>query len=51
MEHNMSRTQLYKCWTGIKQRFYNKNCTAYHKYGAKGITRRKEDLMNYLLIE
>lgn len=40
--HNMSRTQLYRCWGGIKQRCYNPNCRTFYKYGAKGITMCEE---------
>lgn len=27
----------YQSWTGAKKRCYNKNCKAYHRYGALGI--------------
>ena len=28
----------YKLWVAIKQRCYNPNCVAYHRYGGRGIT-------------
>lgn len=35
--HGKTRTRLYRTWTGIKSRCYNKNENAYKYYGAKGI--------------
>lgn len=32
-----NRHPLYQTWNGIKQRCYNKNNTAYHRYGGRGI--------------
>jgi len=30
--------ELYWCWKAIKQRCLNPNCSAYHNYGARGIS-------------
>lgn len=38
---------LYRRWTGIKARCYNKNDTAYYQYGAIGVTMCKEWLANF----
>ena len=35
--HGMSQTRLYGRWKTMVARCHNPNCTAYHKYGAKGI--------------
>lgn len=32
-----NRTQLYRCWSNIKSRCYNKNVRSYADYGRKGI--------------
>lgn len=32
-----ARTQLYRCWSNIKSRCYNKKVRSYSDYGAKGI--------------
>lgn len=34
----MSNTRLYRVWSGIKNRCYNKNCKEYKHYGGRGIT-------------
>lgn len=37
--HNETKPQskLYRLWSGIKSRCYNKNCPSYKDYGARGI--------------
>ena len=35
--HGCAGTRLYRIWTGIKQRCYNKNCEAYYYYGRRGV--------------
>lgn len=37
-KHDMSKTRLYRIWQQMKQRCYNRNSTAYHYYGEKGIS-------------
>lgn len=34
----MSHTRLHNIWLTMRQRCQNPNCSAYHKYGAKGIS-------------
>ena len=46
--HKMSNTQLYRCWAGIKQRCFNKNCEIFYKYGGKGITMCEEWKNNFM---
>lgn len=41
-KHNMSHTRLYGILSGLKSRCYCKKNTAYHNYGARGITVCKE---------
>ena len=41
-KHGMSRTRLYKIYTGIKSRCNTPTCRTYYKYGAKGIRICKE---------
>ena len=36
--HGLSRSPLYKTWRGIHDRCENRNTTAYHRYGGRGIT-------------
>lgn len=36
--HNGRRTRLYGIWKGMRQRCYNPNNHAYHRYGGRGIT-------------
>lgn len=36
--HRMSKTRLYKAWSGMKQRCENPKNSAYRDYGANGIT-------------
>jgi hypothetical protein len=31
------RTKTYQTWEGLHGRCYNENCTAYHRYGGRGI--------------
>ena len=48
--HNMKHTRLYNIWWGMKQRCYDKNHSAYKKYGAKGIeicNEWKNDFMRF----
>ena len=35
--HGMSHTRLHNIWVTMRQRCEKPRCTAYHKYGAKGI--------------
>lgn len=35
--HGLSKTRIYKTYLSMKQRCYNKNCTAYKNYGLRGI--------------
>jgi len=42
IKHGMSRTRLYGCWVGMKERCDNKNRRFYHRYGGRGITYCKE---------
>jgi hypothetical protein len=35
--HGMSNTKIYKLWTDIKRRCYNKNRVGYKNYGGRGI--------------
>ena len=35
--HGMSHTRLHNIWLTMRQRCEKPRCTAYHKYGAKGI--------------
>lgn len=35
--HNMSRTRLYKIWTGMKMRCYTESHASYQNYGGRGI--------------
>lgn len=37
MRHGKSNTRLYRVWSGMKDRCYNKNCKGYHHYGGRGI--------------
>ena len=36
--HGKSQTRLYKIWSGIKRRCYNKYSQDYHHYGGRGIS-------------
>lgn len=36
-KHGKSYNRLYWVWNGIKNRCYNKNCSGYKNYGARGI--------------
>lgn len=38
IKHGMSTTQLYKIWTGIKNRCSNPKFASYKNYGGRGIT-------------
>lgn len=40
--HQMSKTRIYKIWTGMKQRCYNRKSKAYDRYGGRGICMCKE---------
>lgn len=37
LKHGMSNSRLFKIWSGIKSRCYNKNLPAYKNYGGRGI--------------
>lgn len=37
-QHGKSNTRLYRVWSGMKDRCYNKNCKGYPRYGGRGIT-------------
>lgn len=36
--HGQSKTLLYKIWSNMKSRCYNKSATRYERYGGRGIT-------------
>ena len=38
VKHGLSRHPLFKEWTGVKDRCYNKNCKQFKDYGGRGIT-------------
>lgn len=40
--HNMSKSRIFKIWTKIKTRCFNKNIANYKNYGGRGITICKE---------
>ena len=42
-----NRTQLYRCWSNIKSRCYNKKVRSYVDYGAKGIVMCDEWLHDF----
>lgn len=35
--HGLSKTRIYKIWSGIIYRCYNKNATSYNRYGGIGV--------------
>ena len=37
VKHNLSRTRLYRIWSGMKSRCYNPNAPKYNLYGGRGI--------------
>lgn len=37
MKHGLSKTRIYKCWDGMKERCYNPNRLDYKSYGGRGI--------------
>lgn len=37
-KHGMSRSRIYRIWTGMKQRCLNQNSESYADYGGRGIT-------------
>lgn len=48
--HNMTKARLYKIYSSMKQRCYNKSSESYKNYGARGITICQEwldDFMNF----
>lgn len=50
LTHGKSGTRIYRIWRAMKERCYNPNNSAYHNYGARGITICKEwldDFMNF----
>ena len=36
--HGFNKTKLYKCWSNMKSRCFNKNTKSYKDYGQRGIT-------------
>lgn len=38
LKHGMSNSRLFKIWSGMKSRCYNKNVPAYKNYGGRGIS-------------
>lgn len=49
-KHNLSYNKLYKVWSGMKTRCYNKNFIYYCNYGGRGITicdEWKNDFLNF----
>lgn len=40
--HGMTKTDIHRKWSQIKQRCYDKNCKAYQRYGARGIVMCEE---------
>ena len=47
IRHSKSHTKLYRVWTGIKSRCYNKNTPNYKDYGNRGITVCEEWLKDF----
>ena len=47
-KHGHSGDRLYKVWSGMKQRCYNKNNSNYKNYGGRGITVCQEWLDNFM---
>lgn len=45
--HNLSKTRLYRIWSGMKSRCYNPNAPKYHLYGGRGITVCEEWLHDF----
>ena len=48
--HNLSQTRLYRVWSGMKQRCFNKKSKGYKHYGGRGIIvceRWVESFMNF----
>lgn len=37
-KHGLSDTRIYKCWTRMKNRCFDKQCNEYSRYGGRGIT-------------
>ena len=46
--HKMKETRLYKIWSGIKVRCYNKNSKNFQNYGNKGIKMCQEWKDNFM---
>jgi len=48
-KHGLSHTRFHNIWTGMKQRCIDKNCEAFLRYGARGITICEEwlDFVNF----
>ena len=40
--HNGKGSRLYRIWSGIKQRCYNRKCNSFYLYGERGITMCEE---------
>jgi hypothetical protein len=50
-KHGDSNTNLYKTWSNMKRRCYNKNCHNYNNYGGRGITVCQEWLNDYAIFK
>jgi hypothetical protein len=49
-KHGMSKTRMFKIWTGVTKRCTNENCSSYNRYGGRGIEmcdRWKESFENF----
>jgi hypothetical protein len=42
LSHGLTHSNEYRIWAGIKSRCFDKNCSAYKWYGARGITMCRE---------
>ncbi len=47
--HGQSRTRLYRCWLGMKQRCLNSKLTAFEYYGGRGISICAEWLASFVV--
>lgn len=48
-QNNLSKTRLYRIWSGMKNRCYNSKAHNYKYYGQRGISICKEWLNNFLV--
>ncbi|MBO0438948.1 hypothetical protein [Candidatus Enterococcus ikei] len=49
-KHGSSKQRLYRIWSGMKKRCFNKKCLAFRNYGGRGITvcdEWKNDYVNF----